>query len=467
MSRVGVIVALLVALVLAVAAALLLRPGPPASASSAPLLQVDAAGITAIRIERPGAPPQAAERSGQGSWIIRLGDGLPWPAMGERIRPALRIVSNLELIRPADGGADIGDSATVTITVEDGTVHRVRLGVHPLAGAVLGEYAGPEVVRRGWVDAKLVDMLVTTGMSEWRDRSAMGQLGPEVSRLSLRSGDRHLSFGRVDGRWALMTPVAQPCEPDAVARLFTLVGQTAVEDFLDQGAPTDTGLESPAAVLTAESTFRDPADPTRSTTEIRRLEVGRIADVGGKTVFARLSGETSNPQNQGFWRRVVVLNGLPLAEIPSDPAHYIARKCLQTPAADIGRLEVYGGGDPGALKAAFQRDLDGWRQSGAAQQTITTADAAGLHRLLELLTASPAEGVLLSEPPGMSIVASVEVQSIGGMPLARVSLGRMAEGRPVLGNEGVWRVYPATVGPAVEWLPGHREPPAGLGGTLR
>jgi hypothetical protein len=457
MSRVGVIVALVVAVALAAAAVFLLRQPPTASVVSGPLLQVEAARITEIRVEAPDARPQLARRTGQGSWVIELGDGLPWPAMGERIRPALRILSNLEQVRAAERDAALGRAATVRLTLDDGSSRTLRVGVRPLAGAALAEIETPEGPRRGWVDAKLVEMLVGTGMGEWRDRSAMGQLGAEVSRLTLKAGGKELAFGRVEGKWALMSPVAEACEPDALGRLFTLIGQASVVDFLDAGPPAETGLDSPVAVLTAESTYRDPADPARVSTEVRSLEVGRMADMGGRNVFARLSGETLAPGSTGKWRRVVVVNGQPLSEISNDPASYIARRCLQTPSSEIGRLEVYGKEGTG-LVAALERGLDGWsRLGGPESKPLTGAEAASLQGLLDLLTQTPAEAVQLSEPAGVATLATLEVQSIGGMPFARVSVGQLADGRPVLASERVWRVYPAAAagpGSAIQWLAG-------------
>ena len=456
MSRVGVIVALVVAVVLAAAAVLLLRQPPTASVVSGPLLQVDAARIVEIRVEAPGGKPQIARRIGQGSWVIELGDGLPWPAMGERIRPALRIVSNLEQVRAAERNAALGEAATVRLTMEDGTNHTLRLGLRPLAGASLAEVEG-EGPRRGWVDAKLVEMLAGTGMGEWRERSAMGQLGADVSRLTLTAGGKELAFGRVEGKWALMSPVAEVCEPDAIGRLFTLIGQASVVDFLDDGPPTETGLESPVAVLTAESTHRDPTDPARVSTEVRSLEVGRIADMGGRNVFARLSGESQQPGSTGKWRRVVVVNGQSLADISNEPSGYIARRTLQAPASEIGRLEVYGKEGTG-LVAALGRGLDGWsRLGGPGAKPLSSADAAMVQILLELLTTTPAESVLLTEPSNGTPLVTLEIQSIGGMPFARVAVGQLPDGRLALRSERVWRVYPAALagpGSAVQWLSG-------------
>jgi hypothetical protein len=196
-------------------------------------------------------------------------------------------------------------------------------------------------------------------------------------------------------------------------------------------------------------------------TEVRSLEVGRIADMGGRNVFARLSGETQAPGSTGRWRRVVVVNGQPLSEISSDPAMYIARRCLQTPSTEIGRLETYGKEGTG-LVAAFERGLDGWSRFGGPEpKPLTSAEAASLQGLLDMLTQGAAEAVQLSEPAGLANFASLEIQSIGGMPFARITVGQLADGRPVLTSERVWRVYPAAAagpGSGIQWL-------AGLTGT--
>ncbi len=460
MSRVGVIVALVVALVLALAGFMLLRPPSGGSPHAGPLLNVEASKITEIRIAAPGAEPQVARRLPGGSWVIILGNAEPWPATGERIRPALRILSTLEPVRPAERDAEVVDFVTVTLTQEDGAIRTLRLAPRSLAGAVLVEVDTPSGVRRAWVDADISGMLVGTGLGEWRDRSAMGGLDGDVSRIRLRlggEGGADLALGRIEGRWALTSPVAEPAEPDAVARLFRLIGDTGVVDFLDQGPPAGTGLDTPAAVLVLESDHRDPSDPARVTTRQRTLEVGRISDISGRNVFARLSGQSgSRGGGSGAWSRVVVLNGQPLAEITTDPARYIARKALQTPAADIGRLVVTD--ETGqSRKGGFTRSLDGWRRLDGAGLglALAPADGPGLQAMLDILTAAQADAVLLRQPPDVTWAATIEVQSLGNMPLARVRLGVMGDGKGVLGDEGVWRVYPAAaVKGGLDWASG-------------
>jgi hypothetical protein len=344
----------------------------------------------------------------------------------------------------------------LTLVLEGGEERKMRIAPRALAGAVLVEVGEGRERRQAWVDATLADMLVNTGLGAWRQISALGELGPEVSRVRLESAAGLLQLGRIQARWALVEPVSAPAEPDAIARLFSLAGKATVEDFLDGGPPDKTGLDAPAARMVIESDHRDATDAARVRTLRRVLEVGSTADVAGRRVFARLSGATVGRAGaEQEWSRVVIIDGQPLADIASDPAMYISKRTLATPAAEIGRIEILPPDQTAGV--LLERGLDGWKlaRAGGAASAATAADTAAIAQLLDLLTTTPAETVSLKAPDTLEAVGTFELQTVGGAPLAHVELGIGPDGRLCVGLQGVWRGYPATTGaPVIAWITG-------------
>src|SRR5688500_10795115 len=101
MSKVGVIVALLVAIVLGGVALLVMSKGKPAQDAGGALLDFDPADAVEFRVSRADGSFEAVRRGGgSADWsVVVAGPGGTesgtWPAAGEQVRPALRILSTL------------------------------------------------------------------------------------------------------------------------------------------------------------------------------------------------------------------------------------------------------------------------------------------------------------------------------------------------------------------------------------
>jgi hypothetical protein len=445
MSRIAVIVALCIAVLLVAAAMLLNRQAAP-SAPQGPLLDFHPAALVEIAVLRPGEAREVARRQPSGSWVIQLGEGPPWPAAGERIRPAIRILSTLMPQQELRGAGSVGEDATeVRLRLEDGSESVMRIARRALAGAVLVEVSSGKQARtvKGWVDASLGNMFTGTGLGPWRQPTALGEFGPEIARIRVQGTQGTVSLGRVQGRWALREPIAQPAEDASLARLLTHLGRVQVEDFLDQGppAPHQTGLDGPVAVLTIERDVRDPREPGKIVTSRRMLEVGHTADVAGRTVFARLSGQDFTGAEPGaMWSRTVIVAGEELAAISTDPLYYIGHAALSVPPSEVGQVWI-GAGESEGVRTGFVRTLDGWQRVDPVREPrpLGVGDGPGLTALLNLLRSSPS-GIRLEAMPDAVQIEAVELQTLGGDPLDRFEIAAAGE-TLVAGSNGVWRSY--------------------------
>jgi hypothetical protein len=466
MSRSGVLIAILVAIALAAASLILLRSPPRAPGPTGPLLAFDPALVREIRFQRPGRAPESAQRLAPGEWVIVLGDQPPWPAAPERIRAALRILSNLEPRRAAESGASLeGQTATLTIGLDGGAAQSLRLAPRSLGGLALAQADGGEgkPARVAWVDASLADMVAGTGMAPWREERAFADVGPDLARIFLQGGadGTTIELARLQGRWVVRQPVADTADPQAILRLIGKLGAVRIVDFLDAGPPTaGTGLDSPRATLRVESDSRDPADPARSTTTSRTLAAGRESEVGGRNIYARLLYETlSHAPTQAPARaagdpplpaplqaaRPLIITGEPLAAITMDPVAYLSPVANPVPASEVGQVRITPSSPSAATPRTFERTLDGWK---AGDLPLSPADADFLRSILALLTQARAAAITLDAPSPLPLV-TIELATLGGTPLGAASISATEDGSLILQTGRISRRFPPDAAPGL------------------
>lgn len=453
MSKVGVIVALLIAVLLA-AAALFLTGKPPKAAQSGPLLDFEPAKATEVRIARPDGGYDAIRRGrNPGDWSVILApqgqESAPWPAAAAQVRAVLRILSTLTPDQPAEAGITIEDPRTVTVSLEGGEKRELQISPRALAGRVVARSGD----RAGLVGADVGQMLAA-GPREWRDPSALPGIGPDIARITLKGTNGTVALGRVQGRWGVREPVAEPADRDAISKLLAALQGVRITNFLDDGPPGQTGLEQPVAQLTIESDSRDGEGAIQTTRT--SLAAGQAAELGAKTVFAHLerSDGTADP-----YSRTVIASGEELARISTDPAAYLSRSSVHAPAADIAGLRI----TAAERTRTFQRSLDGWRvaQPGSDAVPAAKADQDAITAALTLLTTTPAEAVGVSDEwpkqwgDAPRPIATIEALGPAGESIAATE-ALLAPSTPpqfVIRSGRVWRRYAAEAGkPVAAWL---------------
>lgn len=147
MSKAGVVIWLVIALILGAGALWVLR-APPAATTTARGLVVDApmARITELALTPPGKPAQRVTRDvASGDWLLAgPGQAGGWPVQIGNIQAALRLLCTLEG-RAAEAAAKApgpGD-AEVRLTLDDGALWTIWLADRSLGGERLARIQPP------------------------------------------------------------------------------------------------------------------------------------------------------------------------------------------------------------------------------------------------------------------------------------------------------------------------------------
>ena len=441
MSKTAVIVALLVALGLGIAA-LVTWPRNGKAVEAGPLLGVEPATTTEVRVDFPDGSSQAVVR-GEGGWRVVL-KGIDrqersWPAAQTQVHAALRIFSSLTPDQPADGSID---KPAGTLTIKGAGLWQVlKISGQRLGGRVLVEASG----RAAWVDANIADMLITTGLKAWRDPAAFPGLADSASMVTIsgQSGGK-LTMARVQGKWWLREPFASEADPEVVSRLMARLGAVRITEFLDKAPPSNAGLDKPIATLQIE---------TGTLADARRwdLWIGASADVAGRTVY----GEVLNRGPGGGAGETVILQGEQLAAISADPFAYVTRKAVTGEPEDIGHVTLSLLGSEPCRRLEFRRTLDGWesRCGDAEWARAAKADAEGLAAMLTFLAGGVPEKVgARGAEDSAAATAAVKLATAGGTHISDLEVV-VSGSQMIVRTEKVKRIYAAGIGKAAaEWL---------------
>lgn len=454
MSRTGLIVALLLLVALGVGA-ILLSPRGGAGVPTGPLLNFREGQVVRLVIAGSAESYEITRTSDGEGWTMRIdGAEADWPATPATVRAALRILGSLTPVRGAEQSPQ--PAREVQVVTAEGT-QRLRVGTRALAGEVIAERVAPDgtAEARGWVPSDVADMLAD--VRAWRESIALPGIGADVSRIGLLGEQGRLVLARVQGRWALREPIAEPADPEAVARLATRLGSVRIVDFLDRGAPADMGLDRPRAIAVIESDFRDPAGGP-VVTRRRAMVLGRTADVGGRTLFARLAdlGPDAAWIAPAPGARSVIVDAEPMGEITTDPLHFVSRRTLAGSPADVGRITLR---RAGAEPIVMVRGIDGWAgEGGAALRQEDRIAGEQLLRVLSDLRAESLERTDANLPTDAAVRA--DLASIGGTPMTTLAIERRtppASGAPkiVVSQGAIARIYAASAAPELAtWLEG-------------
>lgn len=433
MQRVAVFATGLVVAAALVGLLVLNRRGPATIAT--PLLASTASDVTSIRVLRPDGAEETVRWDGfRACWVVELSaeDGATtwWPASEERVRAALRLIHDMDAQGMAADQSGPAESATlVWLERRDGTVATMRLGPRPLGGLVpveVTDTAGPVGARALVAHADLYELFAEGRLRQWRDRSALSGLGPDLSRIELRRGSREVVLWRAGGRWRLISPVEAQADHDAVAQVVRALRAVRVATFLDQ--PVDeasaVGLARPDAFVAVETGRRLAVEGgTRLVVRRQELAIGASARAESAERYARLNeiwiaegqrepSPTPAPD--------LIVDATSLAELTLDPAALIDPIACQVLGGDVGRVEltVPPGADQTGRAVTFERTIDGWRDATTAEPVA----GEGLEALLALLTRTRARVIEAEGSLAGDMRARVVLLTRGGEPLAAFEL---------------------------------------------
>jgi hypothetical protein len=467
------ILALVVALVVAGAGWVALRPKPaPPPPTKTWLASLDPLRVTSTRVTWADKQAVTLERSVvPGSWVLMPGSGgngsgAPWPVAINQVRGALRLFADLDATPPSDGAPPAGGT-DVMIKFEDGSEHTLTMSEASLGGKTLVVVHGPpDTIRMG--DAGLSKMFQGRLLA-WRQPSALcgsaSDAPGDPSRIKLQSTGRQVTLGATLGKWGILAPEAAPADQATCAQLLQKLGALPVQKFIDESLPdTATGLSAPTAMIDVDTDFRiaKGAEVERRVLT-QKVTVGGPADATGTKLYARLEATWKDPSKPGSllaWSALAVLNQSDLAPITAESTAYLSKVSTQKLLADINGLVLMADdsamqvksptAQPGARSVRLARTLDGWRykpDSGEPKAPAPSA-AAQIDALTHLLSEQPADAMGFEAPSGVKAIAMIEVQGGEGPAqqigagLAEVTpAGKSAQAALVLRAGPVFRAY--------------------------
>ncbi len=477
MSIRTVILSLVMAISLGGAAWYLLsRPkeavAPGSIAPGALVVEIDPGAVRAVRITGPDGAEQVLERGAvAGTWfavIGKRGGETRWAVQATAAQALLRRLAETRAIgvptkedlvsgvgteatevRVELGGGGVGVSRTQVLRFAARTLgDRGLVSVEPMAGADSSgktEVGGKPVL--AVVDSSLHKVLREPGPKGWREVRVFADLGSEVSRIRLANVDRNMTIGKVRGSWAMIEPVATAADPERVRQLVSMLGELSIQQFFDEQAPPTevTGLDAPIVTITIESDRVDGGGGAAgSRTEARELHIGKPSDGTMQRRYAAYA--KGGP--------VFTIGSTTLTQEVFVPTRYIAARSVESAVGDSGGviLEPVPGpegtaGGGGLPARVFKRSLEQWVEiAGGKETAVSEVDGALVNEMLSFFTGEGPRTIELSEPAGWTTKGEITMLSLGGGPLAVLTIGSTGDGSLATKSvdakrRGVYRVY--------------------------
>lgn len=476
MNRKGVLIALVLTALLAVAAWWISRPaGPGVAATPGPVLPgLDAGQLTSLTIAwKDGSRARLVPAGIADAWVLTTESDrsrATWPVEAEVVRGAARLLANA-MAQPAPGtGASLG-GPTVKLAAASGPV-RIEIAAEALAGrhaARVTEGNGP--VREVLIAESVARLFEPRAVTAWRTARAIPLQVPP-SRVTISGVQGACELSRAGGNWGIIHPPLGRADERSVAELLGKLAGLSIGRFVEAGPEmAETGLHDSSPSITIESDRRT-AEGERVLRRVltQTIRVGGPADPSGQSVFLELSGseldaETGRPAL--IWGTLVgVADASSLAAMAADPLAYVDRRAMPRPAADVTSLSfaAEGAGTAEPPVTVIERTADGWVWSvgGDRARPIPLEDRRPLEALLRLLCEERADRVARIDAES-SAAMRIEITQLSAEPTT-VHLGFTEEpGGPGLLRvriAGLERHYPLADWTTVRnWIEDRVRPP--------
>ncbi|MFI4882757.1 MAG: hypothetical protein ACIAQU_09250 [Phycisphaerales bacterium JB064] len=387
-----VILALSVAIAVVVASMWLLRPASTTSAiGPQPVLDLDAASITALELTGDAEAAARVERTTIGWQLVRDG-APPWAIQEGRARAAARILADLQG-RPVEGSQDLPPIAA-TLTIRDARGRTMSLGLRePVVGGrrVIDRVDAQGNLARFSIDEPLYEMFVQTGLSAWRDEGLLGGLAGRPARVELARGSSRTEIARVDGAWSLRFPVATRANEQAIDTLLAAIAGLRVERF-DEPAPPLVDASEPVTI-TIEADIVQPGEgePVR-TTERLVLSLHGAADTSGRLTLVGVTREREQRRAgatiESLGTSYVAIDLASLETVALDARSFVARTTLEGDASLISTLTLN--------ERTYTRTADAWAEG---ETELPAERTAALSAIATMLTETQMAGVELTGQP--------------------------------------------------------------------
>ena len=253
-------------------------------------------------------------------------------------------------------------------------------------------------------------------------------------------------LGKVEGKWAVIDPIACPAETDSVRKLIATLSELTIDTFFDDELPPSdtTGLMEPIAriVIETDRSVTDGAGGTpRVVTETREVLVGKPSQATLQRRYASLSKDGP----------VVTINSASLTQETFMPTRYVLARAIDGTIGDIGGVVMEPAqaaqspavddapttpvSPPSAATAplfptrVYKRALDKWEEFAGGQQTVLPdEDAKQVNELLSFFAGEAPRQIDLKAPEGWTERGTLRLLSLGGGPLSVLTVGSLADG---------------------------------------
>ncbi len=480
MSTKAVLIALLIAVVLGIAAIVLLRRPPAATAGDSVaigsrLLSFTPGEVESVTVSRPDSPREMVEKAPAGKsilgadadWQLRIDPAsgaaalTPWPLESAKFQSLLRILSETRADALPAAGADLGKPTRVEVHLTQGRTLILSLAERTLAGLGLievQESAGKSPPRRAMAKDQLHNVFTNPGPTAWRERFPAAGIAPDASRIRLTNNARTLLLAKRDGKWRLQEPTVAPADDAAVQRLQAILQRVGILDFLDTGQPTGAaaGTDKPTATVTIEAdrrTIETGKSEPKITTDTLTLSIGNAADTAITKLFAFVNKD-----------RIVLLDARSTTEIVTDPAVFCWAHPIRVQPQDVGSIAISLTNPVAGSTAARTIKRSGLRWSqlmpDQSEAPLAPKDQLDAEAVVTFLTGGDAAAnskqaapksraaISLEPPKDYHTIGSIVVASLSGQTLETLELGTVDK-TVVIRTGSVYRAYSASECPTL------------------
>jgi hypothetical protein len=455
MTNRPVLIVLILAVVLGAASFVVLRK-PATAQTSQPIAWLKGLDVTQLRSVQfdwgNGAPVANIMREpATGEWLL-LRVGSPARPIGvERLRPFLRLLSDLAPLEGEKGARPPEAPITLTIALSNDTTHMIRIGSSPLGGKVVAAIDDEGTPRVMMIDDGIRRMVQAESLLAWRDAKFFPRSGLDPSRVRVEANGTALQLSRVQGRWGVVSPLSAPASDEAMKALIRQLATLKGERLLDEvdAASDVVGVSNASAALRLESDLRIPrGNDVDRRTLVEEFRIGKPADLGGGSFYATSTASLVDPTTGTtvvIWGpTTLTVSKDVVASLSMSPTTFVSKRSVPFPGADVRDVQIsvdagsLGGelvpSTADALRRKFRQSAKGWQslsgpsESEALPKSLEGADAAGVAGLVRALCDIDAGGVGTIVNAEAKTVATCMIEGVGSNGSVVVRIGEANEG---------------------------------------
>ncbi len=430
MSKIGLILWLVIALILGIAVLIVLNRQPTQSDQPNIILPIDPASVSTLTITTPQHQRRFI-RTQSGLWMHQLVDkdqtiSSTWLTDSRRIRAALRLLNSTRGQPRTKGPSEAEHSSWTKVQIQrkQNNEDRVTLWISPksLAGshhARIQMQNPAEIDALITIDSNLASLFLNNAPALWLDAHALALLPEKTDVITIQTDNQTLSLRQRGSRWQLDQPIQAAAEPVMVERL-KLVLSHLLSDTIQLKANHSLDLE-PAleSSMKIQITANAPAFTKAQGNAVWTLTIGQATSLSAASVHA-VSIVTDAERSTILGPAHLTIERAALSAIELNPASYIAKKTSRLPRADVAWVELHHPANNPTDTLRINRQIQGWVSE---SDHATDAIISRLGVLLMLVCDLPAETVHLDNAAGFEPLVGIKLGGLSDTIIDTMKLG--------------------------------------------